>query len=44
MTHAYSEIYLSKARMTLAWMMHYGVNQCDIPAEDFFICSSNLRM
>ena len=34
--HAYDEIYLGKARMTLAWMFDYAVNGCRIEMEDFY--------
>ena len=43
MTHAYQEMYLSKAQATLGDVFHYAVNICDIPGKDFvklFIVSS----
>lgn len=43
MTHAYQEIYLSKAQSALGDAFHYAVNACDIPGEDFvklFVISS----
>ena len=36
MMHAYDEIYLGKARMTLAWMFDYGVNGCGFEMEQFY--------
>ena len=36
MIHAYDELYLGKARMTLAWMFDYAVNGCRIEIEDFY--------
>ena len=36
MIHAYDEIYLGKAQMTLAWMFDYAVNGCRIDVEDFY--------
>lgn len=43
MTHAYQEIYLSKAREVLGDVFHYAVNTCGICGNDFaklFIVSS----
>jgi DNA-binding XRE family transcriptional regulator len=43
MTHAYQEIYLSKAQSVLGDAFDYAVNVCGIPSEDFvklFIVSS----
>lgn len=43
MTHAYQEIYLSKAQSVLGDAFDYAVNICDIPGSDFvklFIASS----
>jgi len=43
MTHAYQEIYLSKAQSVLGDAFDYAVNTCDIPGSDFvklFIASS----
>ena len=43
MTHAYREIYLSKAQATLGDAFDYAVNTCGIPGSDFmklFIVSS----
>lgn len=43
MTHAYQEIYLSKAQAVLGDAFDYGVNTCGIPGNDFvklFIASS----
>lgn len=43
MTHAYQEIYLSKAQSVLGDAFDYAVNTCDIPGSDFvklFIVSS----
>ena len=36
MIHAYDEIYLGKAQMTLAWMFDYAVNGCRIDVEEFY--------
>lgn len=36
MIRAYDEIYLAKARMTLAWMFDYGVNGCGLEMEHFY--------
>ena len=36
MMHAYDEIYLAKARTTLAWMFDYAVNGCGINIEIFY--------
>ena len=36
MIHAYDEIYLGKAQMTLAWMFDYAVNGCRIDGEEFY--------
>ena len=36
MMHAYDELYLGKARMTLAWMFDYGINCCDLDIESFY--------
>lgn len=36
MMRAYDELYLGKARMTLAWMFDYGVNGCGIDMEQFY--------
>ena len=36
MMHAYDELYLGKARMTLAWMFDYGINCCDFDIESFY--------
>lgn len=36
MMRAYDELYLGKARMTLAWMFDYAVNGCRIEIEDFY--------
>lgn len=44
--HAYDELYLGKARMTLAWMFDYAVNGCRIEIEDYyrmFLMSSYVR-
>lgn len=35
MTHAYQEIYLSKAQAVLGDAFDYAVNVCNIPSEDF---------
>ena len=35
MTHAYQEIYLSKAQAALGDAFDYAVNTCDIPGQDF---------
>ena len=46
MMRAYDELYLGKARMTLAWMFDYAVNGCRIEIEDFyrmFLMSSYAR-
>lgn len=46
MIRAYDELYLGKARMTLAWMFDYAVNGCRIEIEDFyrmFLMSSYAR-
>ncbi len=46
MMRAYDELYLGKARMTLAWMFDYAVNGCLIEIEDFyrmFLMSSYAR-
>lgn len=46
MMRAYDELYLGKARMTLAWMFDYAVNGCRIEMEDFyrmFLASSYVR-
>ena len=46
MMRAYDELYLGKARMTLAWMFDYAVNGCRIETEDFyrmFLMSSYAR-
>lgn len=46
MMSAYDELYLGKARMTLAWMFDYAVNGCRIEIEDFyrmFLMSSYAR-
>lgn len=46
MMRAYDELYLGKARMTLAWMFDYAVNGCQIEIEDFyrmFLMSSYAR-
>lgn len=43
MTHAYREIYLSKAQATLGDAFDYAVNTCGIPGSDFvklFVASS----
>lgn len=43
MTHAYREIYLSKAQSVLGDAFDYAINTCDIPGNDFvkmFIASS----
>ena len=43
MTHAYQEIYLSKAQSVLGDAFDYAVNICDVPGSDFvklFIASS----
>lgn len=43
MTHAYQEIYLSKAQSVIGDAFDYAVNTCDIPGNDFvklFIASS----
>ncbi len=43
MTHAYQEIYLSKAQSVLGDAFDYAINACGIPGEDFiklFIASS----
>ena len=43
---AYDELYLGKARMTLAWMFDYAVNGCRIEIEDYyrmFLMSSYAR-
>ena len=36
MMHAYDELYLGKARLTLAWMFDYGTNCCDFDIESFY--------
>lgn len=36
MIRAYDEIYLAKARTTLAWMFDYAVNGCGINLEIFY--------
>lgn len=36
MIRAYDEIYLGKARMTLAWMFDYGVNGCGYEIERYY--------
>lgn len=44
MTHAYHEIYLSKAQALLGDAFDYAVNDCGIPGEDFvkmFLVSSS---
>lgn len=46
MMRAYDELYLGKARMTLAWMFDYAVNGCRIEIEDYyrmFLMSSYVR-
>lgn len=46
MMRAYDELYLGKARMTLAWMFDYAVNGCRIEIEDYyrmFLMSSYAR-
>ena len=46
MMRAYDELYLGKARMTLAWMFDYAVNGCRIDLEDYyrmFFMSSYVR-
>ena len=46
MMRAYDELYLGKARMTLAWMFDYAVNGCRIDLEDYyrmFLMSSYVR-
>ncbi len=46
MMRAYDELYLGKARMTLAWMFDYAVNGCRIEIEDYyrmFLISSYAR-
>lgn len=35
MTHAYQEIYLSRAQATLGDAFDYAINDCRIPGEDF---------
>ena len=35
MTHAYHEIYLSKAQATLGDAFDYAINVCQLPGEDF---------
>ncbi len=36
MIYAYDEIYLGKARTTLAWMFDYGVNGCEMDIQLFY--------
>lgn len=36
MIHAYDEIYLGKAQITLAWMFDYAINGCRIDVEEFY--------
>ncbi len=36
MIYAYEEIYLGKARTTLAWMLDYGVNGCELEIHSFY--------
>ena len=36
MIHAYDELYLGKAQMTLAWMFDYAVNGCRLDVEEFY--------
>ena len=46
MTHAYQEIYLSKAQATLGDAFDYAINACQIPGPDFvklFTASSASR-
>ena len=46
MMRAYDELYLGKARMTLAWRFDYAVNGCRVEIEDFyrmFLMSSYAR-
>lgn len=37
MTHAYQEIYLSKAQSTLGDAFDFAINTCEIPGKDFFL-------
>lgn len=36
MMRSYDEIYLGKARMTLAWMFDYGVNGCGYEIKRYY--------